>query len=143
MGDSIDKVLASRSQASASASAAAGPAAEGNEFFGILVGEGEQEHFLELRFNIGLKTCFSYTDLQFFNYDPEEGTLILEFGVYLVTLKGRGLGERLFNGIRRKRIAWVKEADTKMQDHKGNETFIEEILLTPPKEEGAEEPTAE
>jgi hypothetical protein len=115
MGDSIDKVLASRGQPSVLGQAAPVPASEGNEFFGILVGEGEQEHFLELRLNIGLKTCFSYTDLQFFNYDPEDGSLMLDFGLYAVTLRGRGLGDKLFHGIRRKKVAWVKEADSKMQ----------------------------
>jgi hypothetical protein len=142
MPDSIDKVLASRAQSSSSAQAAPAPQPEGNEFFGVLVGEGEREHFLELRFAIGLKTCFPYDDLQWFNYDPEDGSLILEFGGFLISVKGRGLGERLFHGIRRKRVAWVKEADTEMQDHKGNETFIQEITITPPRQEGEEKPEA-
>ena len=135
--DSIDKVLQSRKPAETPASES-----DGDKFFSIMVGETMQEHFLELRFNIGLRSCFSYTDLQWFNYDPEEGSIILEFGGFLVSLKGRGLGDRLFNGLRQKRVAWVKEADTEMQDHKGNETFIQEITITPPPEEGGEKPAA-
>jgi hypothetical protein len=135
--DSIDKVLQSRKPAETPASES-----DNDKFFSIMVGETMQEHFLELRFNIGLKSCFSYTDLQWFNYDPEEGSIILEFGGFLVSLKGRGLGDRLFNGLRQKRVAWVKEADTEMQDHKGNETFIQEITITPPREEGEEKPAA-
>ncbi len=131
--DSIDKVLQERRAAAAPAPAEA----EGEKFFSILVGETMQEHFLELQFRIGLKTCFSYTDLMWFNYDPEAGCIDLEFGGFLVTLKGRGLGDKLFNGLKQKRVAWVKESDSEMQDHKGNETFIEEITITPPKSETA------
>ncbi|SRR6266436_3940079 len=129
--DSIDKVLQERRAAATPAPAEA----EGDKFFSILVGEAVQEHFLELQFRIGLKTCFSYTDLMWFNYDPEAGCIDLEFGGFLVTLKGRGLGERLFQGLKQKRVAWVKESDSEMQDHKANETFIEEITITPPKGE--------
>lgn len=137
MADAIDKVLQSRRQAEPPASES-----DGEKFFSILVGETMQEHFLELQFRIGLKTCFSYTDLQWFNYDPEAGCIDLEFGGFLITLKGRGLGEKLFNGIKQKRVAWVKESDSEMQDHKGNETFIEAITITPPKGEDGEEEEA-
>jgi hypothetical protein len=104
--DSIDKVLQSRRPAETPATES-----DADKFFSILVGETMQEHFLELRFNIGLRSCFSYTDLQWFNYDPEEGSIILEFGGFLITVKGRGLGDRLFNGLRQKRVAWIKESD--------------------------------
>ena len=134
--DSIDKVLQSRRPAETLASET-----EDGKFFSILVGEATQEHFLELRFRIGLKTCFSYTDLLWFNFDPEANCIDLEFGGYQVTLKGRGLGERLFNGIKQKRVAWVKESDSEMEDHKGNETFIEEITISPPSSAGGEEVT--
>jgi hypothetical protein len=129
--DSIDRVLQERRTAAAPAP----EEAEGDKFFSILVGETMQENFLELQFRIGLKTCFSYTDLMWFNYDPEAGCIDLEFGGFLVTLKGRGLGERLFNGLKQKRVAWVKESSSEMQDHKGIDTFIEEITITPPKGE--------
>lgn len=135
---SIDKVLQSRRQAEA-------PAAESEDdkFFSILVGETVQEHFLELKSRLGPRTCFPYNDLQWFNYDPESGTIDLEFGGFLVTLKGRGLGDRLFTGFRQKRVAWVKECDVEMQDHKGNATFIEAITITPPRSAGEEVSSSE
>src|SRR5581483_3997324 len=109
------------------------PGSEDDKFYSILGGDGLDEFYLELKFRIGVRTCFSYTDLQWFNYDPEAGCIDLEFGGFLVTLKGRGLGGALFDAIRRRRVVWVKEADLKAQDHPGNETFISEILITPPK----------
>ncbi len=54
-----------------------------------------------------------------------------------MTIKGRGLHPKLFEGVRRKQLAWVKEADSEMQDHPGNQTFIEEITITPPKDYSA------
>ena len=125
--DSIDRVLQSRRPGQTPVSET-----EDDKFFSILVGETTQEHFLELRFKIGLKTCFSYTDLLWFNFDPEANCIDLEFGGYQVTLKGRGLGEKLFNGLKQKRVAWVKEADSEMEDHPGNKVFIEEITISPP-----------
>ena len=106
---------------------------EGDKFYSILVGEGSQENFLELRFSNGLCTCFSYTDLMWFNHDPESGCLDLAFGGFLITIKGRGLMP-LFHGIKQKRVGWVREADAELQDHQGNSCFIEEIGVTPPKD---------
>lgn len=140
--DAVDKVLAKK-PAESHAAALATPvgAAEEDKFYSVLGGEGVSENFLELRFRIGMKTCFSYTELSWFNYDPEAACIDLEFGGYLVTLKGRGLGEKLFNALKQKRVAWITEADVEMQDHPGNATFIEEITVTPPATEGKEEET--
>ncbi len=154
MGDLIDKVLQSRRAAAEAAAATQAPSptpassaetteagfaapqeVEGDKFFSILLGENGQEHFLELQFRDGLRTCFSYTDLQWFNYDPA-GTIDLEFGGFLITVEGRGLGGRLWSGLKQKRVGWIREADTPRQDHSGNETFIDRIILTPPKAEG-------
>ena len=114
---------------------------EADKFFSVLLGEGMQENFLELQFRNGLQTCFSYTDLLWFNHDPEAGCIDLEFGGFLVTVKGRGL-RPIFSGVKNKRVAWVKEADSNLQDHKENECYVEEISITPPKgfaeEEGPE-----
>lgn len=113
-------------------------AEDGDKFFSVLVGDGLEENFLELQLRNGMRTCFSYSDLMWFNLDPEAGCLDLEFGGFLVTIKGRGLAPKLFNGIKGKRVAWVKEADSPdMQDHHSNPTFIGEITITPPKD-GAE-----
>ena len=130
--DSIDKVLAAKR----------GPAqpaaeAEGDKFYSILVGDGLQENYLELKMRDGLRICLSYTDLMWFSYDPEGPKIDLEFGGIFVTIKGRGLGERLFDGIKQKRVAWVQEADLKMQDHPGNTVFIEEITFLTKQEEAA------
>src|SRR3989442_729100 len=83
---------------------------EADKFFSVLVGETSQEHFLELQFRNGLRTCFSYTDLLWFNFDPEANCIDLEIGGYLITIKGRGLCPKLFNGLKNKRVSWVKEA---------------------------------
>ena len=136
MANAIEKILKEREAGRVIES----PEAEGEKFFSVLIGEGLVENFLELRFRDGSCTCFSYTDLTWFNYVPEEG-LDLDFGGYLITVKGRGLAPKLFNGIKQKRVAWVKESDVELQDHKGNECFIEEITITPPKgyaEEGTD-----
>lgn len=129
MANTIDEILQKRrSQEAASEE----PVVE-DKFYSILVGEGMQEHFLELRFTNGLCTCFSYTDLLWFNHDPEMGCLDLAFGGFLITIKGRGLVP-VFNGIKQKRVGWVMEADATLQDHDRNTCFIEEIGITPPKD---------
>jgi hypothetical protein len=129
--DKIDAILEQRRKAEPPAAA---PDAEvsGDKFFSILIGESIQEYFLELQFSNGLQTCFSYTDLSWFNHDPESGCIDLAFGGFLVTIKGRGL-RLLFNGLKQKRVNWIKEADSELQDHKDNESFVEEITITPPK----------
>lgn len=101
-----------------------------DKFFSILLGEG-QENFFEVQSREGVHTCFSYSNLSWVVYHPTDG-LMLEFGGILVTIEGRGLHPKLFTGIKQKRVAWVKEADTDMQDHKDNDTYISGITITPP-----------
>jgi hypothetical protein len=132
--DRIDEIIQQRQKTEKPAEAQT----EGDKFFSILVGESMQEHFLELRFANGLQTCFSYTDLLWFNHDPENGCIDLAFGGFLVTIKGRGL-RPIFDGVKQKRVGWVKEADQALQDHQGNESFIQEISITPPKDFTEEE----
>lgn len=134
MADKIDEIIKARQAAEKPADGMAGS----GKFFSILMGEGLQENFLELQFNNGLQTCFNYTELLWFNHDPESGSLDLEFGGFLVSIKGRGL-QPLFQGIKGKRVAWVREAASELQDHQQNETFVEEISITPPKGFAAEE----
>lgn len=128
--DSIDKVLAAKRE-----SAPPATEAEGDKFFSILVGDGDSEHYLELKMRDGLRIALSYTDLAWFSYDPEGPKIDLEFGGIFVTVKGRGLGDALFNGLKQKRVAWIKEADTEMQDHPRNLLFIEEITFLTKSEE--------
>jgi hypothetical protein len=130
--DSIDKVLAAKKEAAQPAAQA-----EGDKFYSVLGGEGLHENYLELKMRDGLRICLSYTDLMWFSYDPEGPKIDLEFGGIFVTVKGRGLGDALFNGIKQKRVAWIKEADTEMQDHPGNAMFIEEITFLTKQEEAA------
>lgn len=125
----IDEILQERRKSEAPAQ----PEAEGDKFYSVLIGDAIQEHFMELRFSNGLQTCFSYLDLAWFNHDPESGCIDLSFGGFLVTLKGRGLAP-LFQAVKQKRVNWVKEADTELQDHEANASFIESITITPPKE---------
>ncbi len=88
---------------------------------------------MELQFSNGMQTAFAYSDLQWFCHDVEIGSIDLAFGGFLITIKGRGLGP-LFHAVKQKKVAWVKEADAELQDHEGNATFIESIVITPPKE---------
>ena len=137
MPDSIDKILERKKPAETS-----GEETDADKFYSILVGEGLQENFFEVRFRDGNIICFSYADLMFFDYDPE-GRINLEFGGYCVILEGRGLHPKLFQGIKSKRVAWVKESDTEMQDHKDNEIFIKEIRLVLPKDSKGDDEYAE
>ena len=132
--DSIDKVLAAKREAVQTTEEA-----EGEKFFSILVGDGEEENYLELKMRDGLRICLSYTDLSWFSYDQEKewAKIDLEFGEIFVTVKGRGLGDALFNGLKQKRVGWIKERDTEMQDHPGNKLFIEEITFITKQEEAA------
>jgi hypothetical protein len=123
--NSIDRVLESRKPAAVTPSTDE----QTDKFYSALLGEGLQEHFLELKLRDGLQVCLSYTDLAFFSYDPEGPKIDLEFGTIFVTIKGRGLGGALFNAIKQKRVAWIREADTEMQDNPSNKVFIEEIAF--------------
>ncbi len=109
----------------------ASPGEEG-KFYSVLNADGLVENFLELQFRNGLCTCFNYSDLQWFSWDPEGGYMDFEFGGYLITVRGRGLYPGLFQGIKSKRVAWVREASTEMQDHDGNDSYISEISILPP-----------
>ena len=125
MSGRIDEILKQRQQP------AAEPETKGDKFYSVLLADGLQENFLELQFRNGLQTCFSYSDLLWFSHDPEAGCIDLEFGGFLITIKGRGL-RTLFAGVKNKRVAWVKEADSELQDHEENESFVEGITITPP-----------
>ena len=131
MADAIDNILAERRKK-----------AEQDvpeRFFSILRGEGLVEEFFEMRFRNGTVTCFCYKDLSWFNYSPDEGLIDLEFSGFLITIKGRGLVPKLFDAIKNKRIAWIREADSDMHDNKELDNFIESIFVTPPDGFGSDE----
>ncbi|MDF1816539.1 MAG: hypothetical protein P1V20_30335 [Verrucomicrobiales bacterium] len=106
--------------------------------YSVVSAEGRHEHFLELQFRDGIKTCFAYNDLVFINFDPDEDLLDAEFGGFMVTLKGRGLGGKLFHHLKSKRVAWVKEADSEFEDNEAADIYISEIAITPPEGFGSE-----
>lgn len=139
MQSKIDEILKQRQGAALPAEESV---EEADKFFSLLRGEGAEENFFELQFRNGLQTCFSYKDLAWFNHDPESGCIDLDFGGFLVTVKGRGLA-RIFSGVKAKRIAWVKEADSSMQDHQANDCYVEEISITPPEGSAEEREEAE
>lgn len=130
MADSIDKILASRKSATEAA-----PVDGSDKFFSILAGEGLDEYYLELKLRDGLRVNLAYSDLSWFSYDPEGPKIDLEFGTIFVTIKGRGLDGRLLDGIKRRRVSWVKESDSEMEDNKANAVFVSEINFTVPKPE--------
>lgn len=127
MSDSaVDRLMRERPRPPAQA------ASQEGKFFQVLPADGLTENFIEFRFRNGMRTCFNFGDLQWFSWDPESGHLDMEFGGYSVIIKGRGLYDSLFQGIKNRRVAWVEEASSEMQDHAGNEAFVEEISIIPP-----------
>ena len=100
------------------------------------------EHFLEIRFRDGIKTAFAYDKLSWFNYSPETSALDLNFMGTTVSVEGRGLDD-LFQALKGKRVSWVKEADTELQDNDANSCFIKEIWITPPDDSDGEEEEAQ
>jgi hypothetical protein len=133
MADAIERILASRRSEQ--------PKTEekSEEKFFLSLSPGLQENFLELQLRDGLRAAFSYGDLMWLNYSPSSKCLDLEFGSALVTIKGRGLYPTLFTRLKEKRVVWVKEADSEMQDHDENDSFIEAIEILP---QGADQESA-
>lgn len=89
------------------------------------------EHFLELRFRDGIRCAFAYDKMFWFNYAPDASGMELDFMGTTVVVTGRGLSE-LIQPLKSRRISWLKEADTDLQDHEGNTVFINEIYIIPP-----------
>ncbi len=136
--DSIDKVLESRRQQAAQP--AAPKEGEGDKFFSLLGGDVVDDPFLEFRFRDGLKLCFPYRDIVWFSHDPKTPAIQIDFGTMIINIKGRGLDGELYAGIKSRRVVWIKEADSDMQDHDKNPVFIEDIGFESPDEK---EPAAE
>lgn len=109
-----------------------------SKFYSTVSADGHDENFLELRFSNGLQTGFSYSDLIWYSHDPEQGTIDMEFGGFLVTITGRGLGNHLLHSIKTRTLAWLKEADSDFEDNEKTETYISEISITPPEGFGEE-----
>jgi hypothetical protein len=133
--NSIDKVLESRRQQAAQPPAP--KEEEGDRFYSILGGDVVDDPFLEFRFRDGFKLCLPYRDVIWISYHPKEPEIKVDFGTVAISIKGRGLGDELFDGIKQKRVVWIKEADSEMQDHDKNKAFIEEISFEPEEKEPA------
>jgi hypothetical protein len=132
--NSIDKVLEKRRQ---EAQPQAANEAEGDKFYSILGGDVVDDPFLEFRFRDGFKLCLPYRDVTWISYHPKEPEIKVDFGTVAISIKGRGLADELFDGIKQKRVVWIKEADSEMQDHDKNKVFIEEISFEPEEKESA------
>lgn len=84
--------------------------------FGILRGIRDRAIMLELRKKDGGITAIGYGYLERAEYDPSEGITLHVLG-QKIRLKGRNLNAearpavRLFEGITRHKVAWVREAD--------------------------------
>jgi hypothetical protein len=138
MSDAIERILASRRGEQAKTEEKSEEKNE-DKFF-LSLSPGLQENFLELQLRDGLRVAFSYTDLMWLNYSPDSNCLDLQFGSALVTIKGRGFYPKLFSRLKEKRVVWIKEADSEMEDHKGNDSYIEAIEILP---EGATQEKAD
>ena len=125
MADSIDKILEGRRQQTALP--AAPKEEEGDRFYSALSSDVVDDPFLEIRFRDGFRLCLPYHDLVWFSYSPKGPDITLDFGSTSILIKGRGLAGELFDGLRLKRVMWIKEADTEMQDHDKNPVFISDI----------------
>jgi hypothetical protein len=131
MSDKINSILEERQKRQSENS--------GDKFFQLLRQEGAVEHFLELRFRSGVRSAFKYDDLAWFNFDPEGKTIDMEFMGTAVRIEGRGLIPDLWQAIKSKRVSWIQESDTEMQDNPDFPCFIENILVIAPEDFGAEE----
>ncbi len=84
--------------------------------FGWLRNERDRAVMLELRHANGGITAISYSWLESAEFNPSEG-ITLSFSGKTVNLTGRNLnvesrpGVRLFEGLTRHRVLWIREAD--------------------------------
>lgn len=123
MGDKIDEILGKRQQA------AAPPAAteeQGDKFYSVLGGDLVDDPFVEFRFRDGFRLALPYRDVVWISCDPE-GEIKMDFGSTTIVIKGRGLLGALFDGLKQKRVIWIQEANTEMQDHDKNKVFVADI----------------
>lgn len=100
--------------------------------YGTIESSEIQASFLELRFQDGMRTCFNYHELSWFNYDPEIEQIDLEFAEFLISLKGHNLCPELFEGIRERQVYWVKESGQSPVNDGSEEVIIETITITVP-----------
>jgi len=101
--------------------------------FGWLRGQRDRAPMLELRRANGNILAVGYGFLDQALFDPSDG-IMLHVGGRKIQLKGRNLnaevrpGVRLFEGICRHRIAWVRETGTSDRLESGDDATIVERI---------------
>lgn len=127
MSDSIESILKSRQSTE-------------EDFFYKVARIDGVEHYLEFRFRNGVRTAFALGDLVWINFDPDDG-VSMSFGTAIVEVKGRGLYPTLFDALKQKKVLWVREADTEMEDNASHALFIGDLFVIPADEFGKETET--
>lgn len=108
-----------------------------NPLFQLIRGDASQEGFLELRFRSGIQAAFAYHSLFWINLDNANGVIDMDFQGITISIEGRGL-KQIFEFLKLKKISWIRESDTEMEDNKSAEIFISRLTITPPAEFGAD-----
>jgi hypothetical protein len=133
--DELERYAAKRPNGDASVGNG-GDAVDDLGAFGWLRGVQERALMLEIRHKDGRITAKGYSWLQSAEFDPS-GEITLNFSGEKITIAGRNLNAearpniRLFAGILRHRVPWIKEADgaAVIQAAK-NEVVIEQVTFT-------------
>ena len=112
------------------------------EYYSTTGANGFERKYLDLRFRTGQRTAFNYDNLSWINFDPTDSCLDLDFGDYHLTICGRGLNKELYNDLLERRVTWLREADTDLEDNETPSVFISDLLITPPEGLEMEAPPA-
>jgi len=137
MSDTVDSILAEHRKRHQQEE----PEEEAGKYFSVLKIEGVTTDFLELRFRNGAAFFMSYSELDYFNYDPS-GVIDMICGSFSVEIHGRNL-RRLLDAIKAKKVAWIREADKEAEDSPENENFIGNIYVNLPEGFGDEDESGE
>lgn len=133
MSNSVDSILAEHRKKHQQEE----PEEDAGKYFSVLKIEGVTTDFLELRFRNGAAFFMSYSELDYFNYDPS-GVIDMICGSFSVEIHGRNL-RRLLDAIKGKKVAWIREADKEAEDNAELENFISNIYVSLPEGFGEEE----
>jgi hypothetical protein len=134
MSDSIlQKYAARNGEPGPDGAGSEGDASEDLGAFGWLRGLRDRSIMLELRRKSGNVTAIGYGWIERIDFDPSEGITLHALGQKF-RIKGRNLNTevrptiRLFEGICRHRVPWIRESDDAGKIAKGkNETVVEAI----------------
>jgi hypothetical protein len=133
MSDSILQKYAGRNGEQGPDGAGEGEAAEDLGAFGWLRGLRDRSIMLELRKKSGNVVAIGYGWIERVEFDPSEGITLHALGQKF-RIKGRNLNAevrptiRLFEGICRHRVSWIREADDAGEIAKGKgDTVVESI----------------